>query len=199
MAALADSAAVEAANDPTGDNAMTYHAIQFDWPWQRRMLVPIEPQPPIDSHHSDLVEIRRAVNELTTVTAAQNERINGQAKEIERSHELIKALQTVEAQLRGDLRQAQSQINALELQLIEERNARTLQAEQLGDVKRQLLMADGRLKKQRDDLTVQGQQIAVLEEERAQARNVAQVWQLRAESAEAELAQLKEKMHATTQ
>jgi chromosome segregation ATPase len=178
---------------------MTYHTINFDWPWQRRMLVPIEPQnPQPDTHHSDMVEIRRAVNELTTVTAAQNERINGQAKEIERSHELIKALQTVEAQLRGDLRQAQSQINALELQLIEERNARTLQAEQLGDVKRQLLMADGRLKKQRDDLTVQGQQIAVLEEERAQARNVAQVWQLRAESAEAELTKLKERLSAHT-
>lgn len=176
---------------------MTYHAIQLNWPWQRRnAIAPIEPQPQLDNHHSDLVEIRRAVNELTTVTAAQNERINGQAKEIERSHELIKALQTVEAQLRGDLRQAQSQINALELQLIEERSARTSQAEQLGDVKRQLLMADGRLKKQRDDLTLQGQQIAILEDERAQARNVAQVWQLRAEAAEAENVKLKESLNA---
>lgn len=176
---------------------MTYHAIQFDWPWQRRMLVPIEPQnPQPDTQHSDMMEIRRAVNDLTTVTAAQNERISGMGKEIERSHELIKALQTVEAQLRGDLRQAQSQINALELQLIEERSARTSQAEQLGDVKRQLLMADGRLKKQRDDLTVQGQQIAILEDERAQARNVAQVWQLRAEAAEAENSKLKEALHA---
>lgn len=178
---------------------MTYHAIQLNWPWQRRAVAIIEPQAqPPDTQHSDMVEIRRAVNELTTVTAAQNERINGQAKEIERSHELIKALQTVEAQLRGDLRQAQSQINALELQLIEERSARTSQAEQLGDVKRQLLMADGRLKKQRDDLTVQGQQIAILEDERAQARNVAQVWQLRAESAEAELTALKAKQNETT-
>jgi hypothetical protein len=42
---------------------------------------------------------------------------------------------------------------------------------------------------------VQGQQIAVLEEERAQARNVAQVWQLRAESAEAELTKLKAKIN----
>lgn len=177
---------------------MTYHAIQLNWPWQSRDVAIIEPQnPQPDTQHSDMVEIRRAVNELTTVTAAQNERISGMNKEIERSHELIKALQTVEAQLRGELREAYTRITVLESSLSEERSARTSQAEQLGDVKRQLLMADGRLKKQRDDLTLQGQQIAVLEEERALARNVAQVWQLRAESAEAELTALKAKINET--
>jgi chromosome segregation ATPase len=170
----------------------TYHAIQLNWPWQRREIVTIEPQnPQPDNTHSDLVEIRRALSELTTVTAAQNERISGMGKEIERSHELIKALQTVEAELRGNLRQAQQQINALEMQLIEERAARTEQAQLYGDVKRQLADADSRLKKHRNDLTAQGEKIAVLENENIVKIGVIQVWQLRAESAEAENGQLK--------
>ena len=155
------------------------------------MVIPSAPREP-DTTHADLIEIRRAVTDLTTVTAAQNERLNGQSKEIERSHELIKALQTVESQLRGDLREAYSRITALESMLTEERTARTLQAEELGDMKRQLRDADSRLQKQRTDLTDQGKQIAVLEEERTLARNVAQVWQLRAERYAARLVALGE-------
>lgn len=178
---------------------MTYLAIQLKWPsWLQapnpsRIVQVVEPPQP--DTHADLLEIRRAVNDLTTVSAAQNERINGQAKEIERSHELIKALQTVEAQLRGDLRQAQSQINALEQQLIEERAARAAQAELYGDMKRQLIDADSRLQRQRLDLTAQGEKIAVLENENIVKIGVIQVWQSRAELAEAEVARLKAQLN----
>ena len=174
---------------------MTYLAIRFTLPsWLRLpetvQVVPDPPRPEIV--HADLVELRQAVTGLTTVTAAQNERINGQSKEIERSHELIKSLQTVEAQLRGDIRQAHTQITALEQQLIEERTARTTQAELYGDMKRQLADADARLQRQRVELTAQGEKIAVLEHENVAKTGVIQVWQLRAESYKARLVALGE-------
>lgn len=155
------------------------------------LAIPSAPREP-DTTHADLIEIRRTISALTVVTAAQNERINGQAAEIAASRDQIRLLQTVEAQLRGDLREAYTRITALESMLTEERTARTLQAEELGDMKRQLRDADSRLQKQRTDLTDQGKQIAVLEEERALARNVAQVWQLRAERYAARLVALGE-------
>lgn len=158
------------------------------WPWEPRLheledrplypaIVPPTPEPSSDA----LSEIRRSITELTTVTAAQNEKLYHQGNELERAHQLIKALQTVEAQLRGDLREAYTRITALEQQLSEERSARTKQAEELGTVKAQLSMADERLQKQRNDLTAQGNQIAILEEARAKAINTSQVWQLRAQ------------------
>ena len=163
------------------------------------MVQVVDPSAPQPDTHADLVEIRRTITDLATVTAAQNERINGQAKEIERSHELIKALQTVEQQLRGDLREAYSRITALESMLSEERSARTAQAELYGDVKRQLHEADARLKRQRDDLTTQGEKIAVLENENIVKIGVIQVWQARAELAESELAKLRNRLDKRTE
>ena len=156
------------------------------WPWEPALPITTpttvaigapDPRAP-----DELNDIRKAITDLTTVTAAQNEKLYHQANEIEKAHQLIKALQTVEAQLRGDLREAYTRITALESQLSEERIARTRQAEELGTVKAQLSMADERLQKQRTDLTAQGKQIAILEEERAKAINTSQVWQLRAQA-----------------
>ena len=94
--------------------------------------------------------------------------------------------------VRGDQREAYSRITALEQMLSEERIARTQQAEELGTVKAQLVMADGRLQKQRQDLTTQGQQIAILEDDKARLIGVNQVWQLRAQSYAARLKALGE-------
>ena len=155
------------------------------WPWEPALPITTPTTVAIgapDPRPDDLADIRTAITNLTTVTAAQNERIYHQGLELEEAHQLIKSLQTVEAQLRGDLREAYTRISALELQLSEERTARTRQAEELGTVKAQLNMADERLQKQRTDLTAQGKQIAILEEERAKAINISQVWQLRAQA-----------------
>ena len=156
------------------------------WPWETtpKALESITKEvipAPDPRDHQELNDIRKSITDLTTVTAAQNEKLYHQGNELERAHQLIKSLQTVEAQLRGDLRESFSRIAALELQLSEERSARTRQAEEHGTVKAQLAMADGRLQKQRLDLTAQGQQIAILENDKANAINVSQVWQLRAE------------------
>ena len=148
-----------------------------------------EPDPREQRNFDDL---RKAITDLTTVTAVQNERIERQNAEIEKAHLLIRSLQTVEAQLRGDQREAYSRITALEQMLSEERIARTQQAEELGTVKAQLAMADGRLQKQRQDLTTQGQQIAILEDDKARLIGVNQVWQLRAQSYAARLKALGE-------
>lgn len=175
---------------------MMYLAIKwpFAWPQAKPLQVVnvVEALPPSGPDmHSDFVELRRMVGELTTVTAAQNERLNGVTIDNERQRELIKALQTNESALRGDLREAYSRITALEGMLSEERSARTTQAELYGDVKRQLADADSRLQKQRVDLTAQGEKIAVLENENVVKIGVIQVWQTRAEMAEAEVAKLR--------
>lgn len=124
-------------------------------------------EPPHDYQRQELRDLRDAVGQLTTVTAAQNERIAGQSAELEKAHKLIKEQETTSALLRGDLREAYTRITGLEAQLVEERGARTLQATEMGDLRAQLRIADERLKHQRDELTEQAKKIAVLEDERA--------------------------------
>lgn len=126
----------------------------------------------------------QATQQLAVVVAAQTERLQGYAADLHTAKETIRSLQVVEAQLRGDIRESQSHIVALQQQASEERRARIDTAAELGDVKAQLRIADDRLKAQRIRMDEQERQLAVLNDERAKAINVGMVWEARARDAE---------------
>lgn len=81
----------------------------------------------------------------------------------------IDGRKTVEQQLRGELRESNTRIQALETQLIEERSARTAQAAEVGYLRANLDASDQRLAKQRTLIDEQGKKIAVLEDQNTQA------------------------------
>jgi chromosome segregation ATPase len=146
----------------------------------RSLIARLAPPPPaappeapaqIAALEGELDSLRKAITDLTTVVAAQTERTFAIASELAdekaQAQQTIHSLRTIEAQLRGELREAYTRIVALEQALGEERSARMETATKLGDVQAQLRAADGRLQKQRQDLDGATRQIAVLNDERA--------------------------------
>lgn len=133
------------------------------------------PMPPPEPQHDLANELRAEfhgyIAELRT--EAESDRHAALAREadlklqIEHQVKTIDALKNTDAARLGEIRELYTRIGALERQLVEERNARERAAQSLGDVQAQLRLADDRLKTQRVKLDEQGQQIAVLNDERA--------------------------------
>jgi chromosome segregation ATPase len=144
-----------------------------------------DPPPAGPDYSNQLTELKRAVTELQGT--AQDLRIEAEADRraalereqtlqdkltaqdivLRRQADLINQLRTSEQKLLGDQREHLTRITSLEFQLHTEREARTAQASEAGFMKAQLETADGRLKHQNDQITAQGNKIAVLEDERA--------------------------------
>lgn len=127
----------------------------------------------------ELDDLRKAVTDLTTVTAAQNERIAaqaliiaGQAGEIDKANKEIDLLRRGEANARGELREALTRISSQDALLFEERSARMQTAIELGALQVQLKGADERLKYQSDQIKNNDAKIVSLENELAKYRGL---------------------------
>lgn len=172
---------------------MIYHPISFDIRtlWPRRPATPEPPAPnPLAELHARVEALRdefvRETTELRVELAGErgareaeqaiaqrdmataNQAIADQRHLITDLQAEIDGRKTVEQQLRGELRESNTRIQALETQLSEERTARTLQAGEVGYLRANLDAADQRFAQQRTLIDQQGKQIAVLEEQNTQ-------------------------------